>query len=144
MYHDDENEEKLPIVKFLDGFKGGACFIIFLIIFSLCIFFAPSERKNQLPVKPSETRAMKVNLLPGEGQILLPTDEYLKKLEGVCKSSEERRCECDWRLGQIKEGRDDVMSRINPIYGRPPFTTEQIAYIRQSESRIMQLLQGFE
>lgn len=51
MYHDDENEERLPIIKFLDGFEVEPYPVLALIVFFLFIFFAPSKQKDQPPAK---------------------------------------------------------------------------------------------
>lgn len=100
-----------------------------------------------LAKKMGETpRLEKLGLLPGEGKlVILPTVAYLKKLNAACRDwVSGYQTECERRIGEVKKGYQDVTSRVDPIYGRPQFTKEQLAYVRWGERRTLELLQGVE
>lgn len=98
-------------------------------------------------------RLEKVNLFPEEGPpVILPAKAYLNRLEaeipanwpGNAMMMVAQRIKCENLLGEVRKGYRDITSRLNPVYGRPIFTKEQLAYIRWSERQIADLLQSLE
>jgi hypothetical protein len=105
--------------------------------------------QSELLAKKMEptVRLEQLALLPDEGHaVTVPTAEYIEKLVTICESKKDEviRVQCGWYLEQVKIGRDDVTSRVNPIYGRPQFSEAQQKYIRWAENRIAQVLRNFE
>ncbi len=135
-------------------------FVFIIVLGGFVVFISDISKLSKKPTPASSphselvekkmlltVRLERLTLLPNEGTaVSVPSAEYLEKLNEVCENKEQRdaQVDCKWHLGQIRVGYNDITSRINPIYGRPTFTEEQRQYIRWSEGRILQLLQGFE
>lgn len=128
--------------------------VFFICFFLVGVVSVIAYIRNPKPPLQSESitsiifpmsRLKQLTLLPNEGgSILLPSDEYLVHLEKLCDRHSPVNWECQWRLGEIRKGFDDISYRINPIYGRPQFTKPQLQSLRLREKRVLGLLADFE
>jgi len=85
------------------------------------------------------------NVLLEGGQLALPTKEYLEQVASRCDVMwGYGQNECRRLLGEVKKGRDDIDSRLNPIYGRGVFTPPQLAYAKWGAKRTIELLGEWE
>ncbi len=105
---------------------------------------AKSEKRIKLP----DYRLEQIALLTEEGvPINVLSARYLEELEKICERQdlfEAGKHECRWRIEQLKIGREDITSRINPLYGRPVFSQNEQNYLRYHEGRLAEMLKIFE
>ena len=95
---------------------------------------------------PEWLTRLDVITLPEGPTIWVPTQDYLTYLDKTCDAVMKgySQNECSRRLKEIQFGTDDLYSRSNPLYGRPPFTTDQLKYVQWGTGRIQELLVVFE